>query len=477
MRFPGFIGGAYSIDSISADCQRCVNLYPEINEAGTAPNAERAALMPTPGLVLANTLGIGPIRGMHRIAVSGKLAVVSGTVLYYVDATYNWTPVGVLGTATGPVDIASNAYQVCVVDGVNGYVYDGTKTVPFFKVDGFPPADRVDFIDNYIVFNIKGSGNFGFSASNDASSVDPMDFATVEGSPDGVNSLVVSNRQVWVTGTDSTEVFVNTGDLLEPFQRIPGAFIEFGCRSAYALQKLGNSVVWLGGGPNGDGIVYRAEGYQPTRISTHAIELAIREAGASSDARAWTYQQDGHQFYCLTIAGQNTTWVYDLATGVWHERAGFVDGLETRHRADCHAFAYGQHFVGDYANGNLYTLDKTAYTDNGAPIIRERVTPHLGDDGVRVIWDYLQVEMQAGTGLDGVGQGSDPKIMMDYSHDAGYTWTPPRNASMGKAGAFLTRAIWRRMGFSRYVVVRIRVSDPVKVVFLGASIGVRKAAN
>jgi len=477
VRFPGFIGAAYTTRSLSVDCQRCVGLFPEINEAKTAPNGEIGSLMSTPGLRRLATVGTGPIRGLLRVAISGNLAVVSGNKLYSVDSSWVATEKGTLQTSTGPVDMTSNLYQLGIVDGALGYVYDSTQKIPFFVVPGFPAADRIDFLDSYVLFNIKGTGSFGFSALNDISSVDPLDYQTVEGSPDNLVGLVVSNRQVWCPGTDSMEVFINVGDPVNPFQRIPGAFIEFGCDSSFSIQKIGNSIIWVGGGANGAGTVWRAEGYQPTRISTHAIELALQSSGDLSNARAWTYQQDGHQFYAITVPGQNTSWFYDLATGLWHERINFKAGAELRYRGDCHAFVYDTHVVGDYEDGRIYALDFDKFTDDGDVIIRERTSPHLGDDGKRIFWDYMQIEARVGVGLDGTTQGVDPQIMMQWSNDAGYTWTPERWTTLGKIGQYLARAIWRRMGFSRYRVVRVRYSEPTQLVLLGASINLRPGVN
>jgi len=451
-------------------------MYPESNEAHSGPNQEVGALVGTPGLRKLATIGTGPIRGMHRLAESQILAVVSGDGVYYVDSTWAATLKGTLLTTTGPVDMTSNQYQLCLVDGSFGYAYDPTVSPTFFQIPGFPPADRCDFLDGYVLFNMRYTGQFGFTNLNDVSIVDPLDFQTVEGSPDKLLGLVVSNRQIWLPGTDSVEVFVNVGDLNNPFQRIQGAFIEFGAASAWSMVKLGNTVVWLGGGVNGAGIVWLAQGYTPGRISTHAIERALQAAGDLSQAKAWAYQQDGHQFYCLNV-GTPTTWCYDIMTGLWHERINFKNGQELRHRADCHAYAYDTHVVGDYENGNIYALDYDKLTDDGDVIVRERTTPHIANDGNRIFFDFMHVEAETGVGLDGITQGTDPQIMMQWSTDAGHTWTPERWVTLGKIGQFLVRAIWRRLGFSRSRVVRVRMTDPVKFTLLGCSLRVRAGGN
>ena len=66
MRFPGFIGPSYTLQSVNVDCQRCVNLFPEVNELGTGKEKEVAALVPTPGKTLLLTLSGGVTRGGWR---------------------------------------------------------------------------------------------------------------------------------------------------------------------------------------------------------------------------------------------------------------------------------------------------------------------------------------------------------------------------------------------------------------------------
>ena len=80
MRFPGFIGPSYTLQSVNVECQNCVNLYPEVNQLGTGKEGEVAALVPTPGLRLLLTLPQTPIRGMKR-ASNGTLFVAAGNKL------------------------------------------------------------------------------------------------------------------------------------------------------------------------------------------------------------------------------------------------------------------------------------------------------------------------------------------------------------------------------------------------------------
>src|SRR5205823_3197922 len=117
--------------------------------------------------------------------------------------------------------------------GPEGYVVTpnvnpALSTVTQIVSPAFLGADKVDYIDGYFVFNQPGTGRFQITGLF-ATTVDPLDFATAEGSPDLLISLIVNQREIWLFGENSTEVFFDSGNALFPFQRIQGAFIELGC--------------------------------------------------------------------------------------------------------------------------------------------------------------------------------------------------------------------------------------------------------
>ena len=78
MKMRGFIGPAYQLQTVNQECQRCINLYPQINELQTAADGEIGSLVSTPGLRLLTTLGTGPIRALWEVSSTGDLIAVSG---------------------------------------------------------------------------------------------------------------------------------------------------------------------------------------------------------------------------------------------------------------------------------------------------------------------------------------------------------------------------------------------------------------
>ena len=309
----------------------------------------------------------------------------------------------------------------------------------------------------------------------DGLSVDPLDFASAEGSPDGLVGLIVDHREAWLFGTDSVEVWYDAGLPDFPLTRIQGAFNEIGCVAAFSIAKLDNGLFWLGTDARGQGIVYRANGYTGQRISTHAIEYAIAQYGNIADAIAYTYQQEGHAFYVLTFPSGDATWVYDVSTQAWHERAGWDNGVFVRHRSNCQCNFGGNIIVGDYENGNIYKFSLDIYADNGGiqKWLRSwRALPTGQNNLKRTAHHSLQLNCESGVGLNN-GQGSDPQAMLRWSDDGGHTWSNEHWSPMGKIGAYYQRVFWRRLGMTlklRDRVYEVSGTDPVKIAIMGAEL-------
>lgn len=493
MRFKGFIGQAYTAKSLNVECQRLVNWYPEVIESGFGKEGEVAFFMPTQGLTNVLEAGNGPIR-LTYTDPRGTVFVVSGSTLYklsYTGTVWSGTSLGTLNTSAGTVradsnKLASGDTTTVFVDGTDSYTYEyvassGAETFDDYAGRGYSQVDEathVVFIDGYFIFNKPGTGIFYVSEWG-SFNVDPLSFATAEGDPDNLNSLIANHRYLYLFGDRSIEVFSDTGNAAFPFERISGGFIEKGCLAPYSVAKIDGFVLWLGRDQLGQGMVYSAQGATPQKVSTHAIENAIQGYGIDSltTADAFTYSMGGHSFYVLNFP--EATWVYDLTTKMWHERAYNNGGILERHRANYHTFTtqYGIHLVGDYEDNRIYQLSDSVYTDDGVYIQRIRSCPHVSGGLKRVFHHSLQIDMEMGVGLTGGVQGEDPQIVLDWSDDGGHTWSNEKQASIGKIGAYKTRAIFRQLGQSRDRVYRVKITEPVKAILMGAEIELEVGAS
>ena len=498
------LGSSYVARSVNAADSLMVNLFPEmVPEGGKQP----AFLQRCPGLTLRTSVGTGPIRGMWQHG--GYLYVVSGSTFYQISS--NWSAIA-KGTITGTnlVSMADNGTQIMIAADPSGYIYN-TATGVFAQITDpdFPGASIVDYLDGYFVFIQPNSQRIWVTALLDGTSVDPLDFVSAEGDPDNIVSMIVDHREVWLFGSNSTEVWYNAGLSDFPLVRIQGAFNELGCVARYSTAKMNNQVYWLGKDDRGQGIVYQANGYMGQRISTHAVEWQIQQYGNISDAVAYTYQQDGHSFYVVTFPSVGKTWAYDAVTGAWHERAGWSNGEWTRQRGATQAFYNNQVLVGDYENGNIYAYDLNVYSDNGAPqrwLRSWRALPTGENTLRRTAQHALQLDCETGVGLEQypayvpepltteagdilvteggdeittspvpATPGYDPQVMLRWSDDGGHTWSNEHWKSMGKLGQFGYRTIWRRLGMTTKIrdrVYEVSGTDPVKIAIMGAELQV-----
>jgi hypothetical protein len=466
------LGQSYVARSVNAADARMVNLFAEVLSEGK----EAAFLQRAPGLRKLATVGFGPIRGLWAFSNDdGTGFMVSGTELYKIDNSYTAIKIGNV-SGTGPVSMADNGTQLFIACGGPSYIYN-VDTLAFGQITDadFPGALTVAYLDGYFVFNEPNSQKMWVTQLLDGTSIDPLDFASTEGAPDGLLAVSSNFREIWAFGTNSIEVWYDTGASDFPLQRIQGAFNELGLAAAFSVAKVDNGLFWLGRDRRGQGIVYRANGYAGERISTHAVEWQIQQYADLSDAIAYTYQQDGHSFYVLIFPSANTTWVYDLATQAWHERAGWTNGAFTRHRSNCQMAFNHEIVVGDFENGNIYAFDLDDYSDNGEIQKWLRSWRALGpgkNDLKRTAHHSLQLDIDAGVGLN-TGQGSDPQVMLRWSDDGGHTWSNENWLSIGKIGEYYRRVIWRRLGMTlklRDRVYEVSMTDPVKIAIMGAEL-------
>lgn len=453
-----FLGAAYSLRSLPLAAQTAVNLYIEPNEAG---QGEPGGFYGTPGLSRLATIGTGGHRA--SIVAGGFLWVVVGAEVYKVTGAYAATLIGTLPNSVGPVAMAENGLQVGIAH-PGGWHVVTMSTGEFAAVPNSPTTSDITFIDNYGV-GANANGTYSWTALANFSSIDALSFASAEGSPDPILRTIADHRELWLLGTHTTEVAVVTTDPDLPFTRT--AFIEQGILAPRSAAKEDNTVLWLGRNEKGQGVVYRADGYVPRRISTFAIEYAIAQYAAPEDATAYTYQQEGHHFYVLSFA--EATWVYDLNVGTWHQRAyrNTTNGELQRHRCETHALFQGAHVVGDYADGRLYALDLDTFTDDGDPIYRERTWAQLESENRFIRHHRGELIGEMGVGLDGApaADGADPQVWLQWSDDGGRVWGNGQNRSLGRVGEFKNRAVWRRLGLARTRYYRLWTSAAVRIAW------------
>lgn len=473
------IGGSYTARSVIAGAQRCVNLYPEKNEEGApAPYT----YLPRPGLtVLADVPTPAPINYGTRCtytASNGQLFEVIDNNVYYTDASWARHLLGTINIGLSPVFMRDNGTVAVIVDGsASGWVINLT-THSFAAISdaAFYGADRVDYMDTYLIFNRPGTTQIYLSPQNwnGVTAFDALDIANKVGTPDALESLVVAAGQLWLIGTKGSEVWYNAQGVDFPFARVPGVLIQHGTSAKMSVAKADTAIFLLSQDEAGKCIALQGQGYQVKRISTHAIEGEWQGYATVDDAIGFTTQVAGHTFYVLVFPTADKTWVYDMATGFWHEWTWIDDdGIEHRHRANCAAFAYGHPVCGDWAVGALFFFDLTRFTDEKVanagenPVVYRKGFPHVVKDGKLQGHIMFRLDMQCGAAL-GLLLNEPPQVMLRWSDGRGVGFCDPQACSFGATGQTDAWAAWWQLGEARDRVYEVFWSAPYKTGVMGA---------
>lgn len=465
MELKGFIGGSEAGRSPDASAARSLNLFP------VEASSTQVALQSIPGLRRWGVLPASSIRGLYT-STGGRVFCVSGSTLYELDPGGRSVQRGTLRSATGVVHLTDNGLMLAMVDGAHGYGL--TFATNAFGETGdadFHGGATIGFLDGRFVWDVPGTGQFQWSELY-SPSIDALAFATAEARADPLVGLLVDHRELWLFGTQTTEVLYSTGDPFTPFQRLPGALSEVGSVGPHVMAALQNTVFWVSSSPRGQGVVLAAQGYQPQRISTPAVEYALAQSTRLAEAVGMTYTQEGQGWYGLYVPDLETSWWFNPASGAWTERATLAhDGTLYPWRPYVHTFGCGAHLVGSWQSGTLYTLDPQCYTDDEKPLLRRRVTPHVRQEQEWLGLNRLRVHLETGVGLDhGVVPGHQPAVMLEISRDGGHVFERPIWASGGRIGEYGRLVEWRRLGRARDFVFRVSITDPVAVTLLGATV-------
>lgn len=365
MQYPGFIGASDRAAVLTVNAERTINWFPEI---ATGTPKSKVWLAPTPGLAPFVVLGAGPVRALY--SEEGRCFAVGGPHFFEILATGTFLYRGSVGMDSRPATIVSNGsdgQQLFIVSNGDGFIFNlTTNALSVITAPDFPrPCSMGAFVDGYFLALQAQSDRFQISALEDGLTWDPLDVAQVSQTTGIVRALVPVHREVWLLGTLTTTVWADIGDADFPFAPIPGAFIEQGIGSLFGWTVVDNALYWHGQNEDGGRVAYRARGYTPERISTHAVEHAWASYPRMDDTIAWSYQDRGHAFAAWYVPTAETTWTYDAATGVWHERALWdpTELIWTPHLARCHTFGFDKHLVGDRSSPAVYVLDAGSYTD------------------------------------------------------------------------------------------------------------------
>ena len=419
-------------DNIAASPSRLVNMYREPVPSGGRASA---VLKSVPGLTEFSVIPGVFVRSMA--VVDSLLYAVVGGQLYEVttDGVY---------TANGPLvddedtSIDGNNGDVTICAGGNYYVWNGASLIQ--PVEGaFSNFGSVVTFSGYTVLSEENGRRFQWSSLADATTLPGLSFSTADGRDDKIIRLKAINGALYIFKQTSHEIWYATGGAgALAFERQSGGVVGVGLKSHNLIANFPGAAFFVGD----DNRAHIISG-QVQPVSIPAVETAIRD---SKPRACIVYEDEGHTFCAITFE-DSPAWVYDVATGEWHERA--EGRLLTPWTATATA-KFGGRWVCGRDDGNLFRF-AAVYTDDSEVLVREATSATLYQDAARFIVREMEVFPRSGFTLG--------TIEAEISRDGGVTWTVPKPLSIGARGNYGNRVIWRNLGQCRSITARIRYSE------------------
>lgn len=511
----------------SADGSRLINFY-AVPAQGGADSKVPVLLYGAPGLkryldTSAGTPGVNgilgiesPIYGNRLVGITDEdkffavtfphtpyltwkddnpvVATIPNTALPGLPAPGATTPQG------GKIDYTADAISSYAAGEPAKLVTDGRRILwirprAVFGVDMGPPNDQGaippmsqltigapspenyagDLDDEAFVDIVWSQGYFILLAKNgqvynsnlSSTQFDQLDFAEADALPDAGVGMAVLHRRLYIIGTASVEQWYNAGGADFPFRRDQSFNINIGCLAKHTIRKNEDVVAFLGS----DGSVYAISGNSATRISTGTVEYAVAESRDPAASRAFTYTEEGHRFYSLSIPSAEATgwknWTFDFMTGLWHERTETDILSATRFLGRTLVAKAGQRHVFDM--GLDYGIRET---DAGYDAIdREAISSRFHAERRRLRVHSIEIDIPHRQG----GEAGD-EVLLDWSEDSGQNWrpSPARSRPMvDSTGSPLPRPFrWQQLGLIRANGrnFRLRTSAKRSIEVLGSYI-------
>jgi hypothetical protein len=386
--------------------------------------------------------------------------------------------IGTLNANTGRVPIARGRNYIAMVDGTDGYTYDGTTFAQiadpdFPGVSGAGAPTHIVYIDGFFVVNDALTDNFFISAVEDPTSWNALDFEAAAVAPDNALAIASTNSMLWIIGDETAQAYYNSGNPDFPYDIILNATKEVGILAPDSLAESDDGMFYLATTPEGGRFVYRITGQSGATVSMDEQEDFLATVTDPTDAYGFIYKQAGKSFYALQLSANtgddprtSTCLVYNIKANTWENRE-ISDG--TAWRAGGHGLLNNRNIVGSRLQAQNLELDLAVYEDAGNPMIRNRRTQVYHSNNYLMDFWELVVDLQGGVGLpDGSGQGEFPILKMRYSDDAGQTWSSWLEGSIGSIGETMQRVVFRNLGQGRNRVFEVETSDPVPVTINNA---------
>lgn len=453
------IGGTNQNRSAQANNQLTKNWYPELTPDGIAP----AILLPWIGSKAFGASTGTEDRGTH--VFKGELYQVVGLTLFKISRTGVYTSIGLIAGSDRCIfsnSVVGSLDEMVIASG-RVYTYNGTTLV-----DSGLKSSSVTYLNSKSIYP---DGGFNFAVSGAGGPTDITSTGSAESETDDLLRPYAFNQWVYMFGTETVEPFYDAGlETGSPFVRIDNAIMQKGLGGFYTVANTDQALYFLGDDSN----VYQIIQSQLTNITPTSINRSLKDQDKTT-ATAYTITYNGQDYYILRFA-EGLSFAYSENLKEWFNLStGTADGP---YLADSYQRVYDRDIAIDFRTANAIELSEDSFDDLGETIQRRRVLPPLtsvnlgSGTGQRMKMSRVYFALQTGKGLAS-GQGSDPKIMVEYSLDGGKTFSTEQWIKFGKLGEYIIKVKFDALISFYEITFRITISDPVFCSLHDASIDIK----
>lgn len=412
-------------------------------------NNNKGELIGRPGLTELNTTG-RVARG--QFTWDDSLYQVVSQDLIKITDTGAFTVVGTIaGVENVKVDVTfTQAVIVVAADDGKTYTLDDADVLA--DISGNPnmvPNRDLAQINGRIVYIPFNGDPAYFSDIGDAGSIQPESFFDAEILPDKNNSVFNFKETLYIGGTDSIELFLDTGATPTPFRRIDRANITNGVIGG--VLEYNETFLFIGREKNqGFGIYAIDQGYAP-KMSNEAIDLILSEQTEIEleNATAARFKWRGYDVATFQFGNRS----FAFFAGNWSVFDSVVNGISKPWRAG---------FITQF-RGTYYTAfeDKIGFLDKVNTDYDEKITRIIDTGLEQEDNEWLSIQS-----IDlGISQGfsrTEGSVALRMSRD-GLTYGEPLYRELGDLGQYAKILSWNYPGglgaYEGFVGIRIYTTE------------------
>ena len=436
---------------------------------------ESGATNTRPGLSSLKDLGEGSNNGIDGLYYWNNkqvgYAVSNGNIYYLTYSSGVLTSQDIGGSSlandvpvsfvSGDKPSVSTEYTFFANGGQILYTDGTTEAAAIADGDAPTTVTHIGWLDDYLLAVDEGTGRCYFSDYLDPFSWQSTSFFKAEGNVDNISAMYIWNREIYLFGTSTIEVWENLGDTGTslPFRRISGGFVETGTISKYGIAFAENNFYFID--QNRRFVEFNGRTVRELKTSYTKV---IEELSTVSDCKAFKIEVSGRPFILFQFPTAGRSFVYDYAAEEWHEWGKWIGPGENFGAFDLNAYAWcpdwGVHLAGGINDSLVYQMSQEFDDDNGEKIRIRRVSGHINyGSNENKQCNSMTLRLKSGY----VSDDSEPVMTLRWNDD-NKGWSNEMQISLGKMGDYEIVEEVFPFGIYRTRQYEIVMSDGVKFV-------------